>query len=257
MTEFAPSPRSPRHLRRWLIVTGTSVLLLAVGTPAFQHWGLGAASASMGVGLLWLVMFVASVLAGVCALLLAIPSSSGPLLVATRWCVQVAVLGLLAIHGFYLVTMTHTTIIGPSAEVIVPDGYSGMLGIRIRNPVEPGRATIGKTYVYALPENGFLEVGPGWIAATFRFDRAGASLPDRYTTRMRWANGAPMTGREFDCTWVEDYAMEAGGPRPLSLSPRTQALACMVQPGATGRTSIDYKEAHRWFRSRPATPAQP
>ena len=91
--------------------------------------------------------------------------------------------------------------IGPSAEVIVPDDFSGVIEIRILNRVEPSIATAAKSYRYEVPESGYLLVTKGWINTSQHFEGE-RSYPGMFFTHMRRANGTPLKKGAFRCNWL-------------------------------------------------------
>lgn len=235
-------------MKRWLIIFGCACCCLGFITPVYQTSILRAAT-SLETALLWVALLAVSFFVGVIACALAIPNSNskGLQVVRSFWVFAAGI--LLLIHGFYLVTITGTRFIAPKATLVVPNGYSGILGIYIQDLIEPSIETAGKAYAYKIPSSGALRVDSGWIAVSFSFDLKGFSAPDAYITYVLWENGTPLRFSEFLCDWVQDSWMEQTAAQSWSSRSKTIGIACNIKPGEERETKISHDDAERFFRN--------
>lgn len=91
--------------------------------------------------------------------------------------------------------------IGPRAEVILPDEYSGDIEILILKQIEPSLKTSGKVFQYIIPKSGYLLVKNGWINVRHTFSDE-YSVSEKYYTHFQRKNGTPLHQDEFKCHWL-------------------------------------------------------
>ena len=91
--------------------------------------------------------------------------------------------------------------IGPSAEVVLPDKFKGVVEIRVLNRIEPSLATAARTYRYEVPDSGYLLVQKGWINTTQHYE-GDRSYPGMFFTHLRRKNGSPLQKGTFNCSWL-------------------------------------------------------
>jgi len=220
-------------MRRRLLVVGITGLLAGIASPLYQHFILRAAS-SLESGAFWAVLFYIGTALSIAILLLAIPRSQANELAGVRAIFLVAGCALICFHIYALVRLTWTRTIGPRAVVIVPDNFSGMFGIYIKDFLKPGIATAGKIYTFQVPNDGAIQAESGWIALTF------TGRPDPYTTQIQLANGKPISP---SCTWVSDEWMEQISPTSGSSRSKLLGIACRIGPG-----QIERADTYKFFR---------
>ena len=88
--------------------------------------------------------------------------------------------------------------IGPSAEIVLEDDFSGVVEIRVLSQITPSLATAARTYRYEVPSSGYLLVKKGWINTTQHFE-GGRSYPGKFFTHVRRQNGSPLKEGAFKC----------------------------------------------------------
>ena len=102
---------------------------------------------------------------------------------------------------FILVRGVWYTGIAPSAEIVLPDDFEGVLELRLLKRVAPSAETAGKNYQYLIPDSGYLVAKEGWVNIKHRFvDRR--SSPGKYFTHVRRRDGTSLLYHEFSCDWL-------------------------------------------------------
>ena len=226
-------------MRRTLVVVGIICLLAGGASPLLQHFVLRAGD-TLESGAGWALLFYVGTFLSIAMLLLAIPSSQATGLKAMRIFFLAGGGALLCFHAYALARISWVRAVGPRAVVIVPDNFSGMFGIYIKNVLTPGLATAGKVYTFQVPADGAVQAESGWIALTF------TGRSDPYTTQILSTSGKPLLP---PCEWVYDEWMEQITPTSASSRSRLLGIICRVGPGLViGNQQIERDDAHKFFR---------
>jgi len=208
--------------------------LLAGVTPLVVQRFLLPVSSSLEFDVALAGFLYLSVALSVLLVCLAIPRSQGRTLAALRAVFLILALALIVRQVSTSGWLAWARLVGPRALIIVPDGFSGVFGIYIKDILEPGLATAGKVYTYRVPENGALQADIGWIALRFS-TRFGP-----YSTYIRWASGKSMPVP--DCQWLTDTWLEPGPTTGHSMT-KTLGIACRVGAGP-----LEYALSQEFFR---------
>jgi len=140
--------------------------------------------------------------------------------------------------------------IAPRAEIVVPAGFQGLLGIRIQNPVTPGRLTAGQSYRYVVPPTGALEVDSGWLGdpvLAFQFPD-GRSAPGPFLVHIRWADGRSLLrSDEFAFSIVSDFWTEQTATNHFESRNHTLGVACKI---GRDNPALTAEEARQFFSEK-------
>jgi len=235
-------------VRKLLMLLGGGTILLGISLPVLQAW-LVPAAMGLEVGVLWMLVLAASLSVGIASVLLGLWKHPGEITRALQW----GALGLVALMAgcevWLLTDLLWKRYIAPRAEIIVPPGYQGVLGIRIKNPVTPGRLTAGQSYRYVVPPTGALEVDSGWLGdpvLAFRFPD-GRSAAGPFLVHIRWADGRSLQPDEFAFTIVSDFWTEVTATNTWVGRSHTLGVACKI---GRNNPSLTAEEARQFFSEK-------